>query len=255
MKNWSIKRIFGNIVPLALFAASCSSPSEEMHIQYGRLSVSLAQPDVQVVTRVPEELSPTDPTASGYIVRLYNEGGVPQYEAAYNEFGTQLVPFGTYYITAENCSETEAEIGKGCMRLFGRSANVEVSSESFEQIVSVECTVQNAKFTVAFSELAASKLESLKVVLSQGTRNVTVNSADGETECWFSPGMVNYTITGSYNSKPLSQSGSVELQAKSNVRLEVQVSQDKGELLTPDVTFQNTIDTENNVSGGFNPYE
>ncbi len=141
------------------------------------------------------------------------------------------------------------------MRLYGRSTDAEVSSENLIQSVSVECTVQNAKFTVAFSEIAVNKIDDLQVFLTKDSRSITVSKADGETECWFNPGTVDYTITGSYNNNVLSKSGYVTLEAKSNVKLQVKVNLDKGELLTPDVNFQDFIDAENNLSGGFNPYE
>ncbi len=257
MKNWNVKLFFSYAFFLSLLSVSCTSPTEDVHVLYGQLSVSLAQPEVQVVTRAAETLPVDDATAKDYVVSLYNAVGELKHSDTYDKFGNQKLPFGTYYVTAQNCTEAEAEEGNGRMRLYGRSADVELTQENLIQEVSIECDVQNAKFTVAFSEEAANNLDDLQVVLSRTSpaRTITVSKADGETECWFNPGEVVYTITGSFRGKQLTKTGNVTLDVKSNVKLQVKINLEKGELFAPDVTFQNTIDNESDVPSGFNPYK
>ncbi len=250
-----MQKVYIYMIGLILMTLSCNSLNEDLPTRYGELSVMLGDPDIEVLTKVPESLSPEDPAAASYTISIYDSSNQFVRCTTYNHFGNQVLPLGTYYVTAENCTESESESGRGQMRLFGKSENVTLSLENMIQTVGVNCSVQNAKLTVSFDAMAAEHIDDLKVELYRTSpeRTLTVSETDGETAVWFNPSEVTYAISGTYRGKSVSFNGSVNLSAKSNVKIAVKINADKGELFIPDVQYD-TIDTENNVSGEFNPY-
>ena len=88
------------LAALSLMAAACAQKADEP-LQYGELSVRLSgEPAVDVVTKAPEALLPTDDDASAYMVRIYDSADAMKYESAYSSFEAQRLPLGTYYVTA-----------------------------------------------------------------------------------------------------------------------------------------------------------
>ncbi len=247
------------MIGLLFMTVSCNSINEDLPGQYGELSVALGQPDVEVVTKA-ATLSKDDPAAAGYMISIYSEGDALQYgPVSYTSFESQILAFGNYYVTAENCTEEQAQAGNGKMRLHGKSENVTLSLENIFQTATVNCTVSNALVTVAFSSDLYNgdvcRFDDLKVVLTNDAttvREVTVNASKSDTEVWFNPCNLHYVISGSYNGKSVSAEGDLELSAKSNFKIAVNVNKDKGEIFVPEVTF-GTV-TENTNENPFNPY-
>ncbi len=247
-----MKKILFCAFSLACMAVACNSVEEAAPVQYGEISVALGEPDVEVITRAED-------SAADYMVRVFNSNHEMQHEVVYNQFGTCKLPLGIYYVTAENCSEAEAESaneGKGCMRLWGRSTDVVLSVDNLSQTASVNCEVVNARVAVAFDSSVSGRFNDLKVVIS-GSREVTVNetAADVETETWFYPQTISYKITGKFIQlgKDIEISGTKTLEAKNNIKLLVKLNTSNGQLL-PEIVVNTDIDDPTEVPGEFNPY-
>ncbi len=138
-------------ISLAYMAVACNSLDKDALVQYGEISVALGGPKLEVTTKA-ETISPTSPEAADYSVSLYDSAGQLKYSAQYNEFGTRKLTLGTYYVTAENCTAAEAESAndnKGCMRLFGRSKDITLSSDKLTATATIDCTVANARVAVS----------------------------------------------------------------------------------------------------------
>lgn len=258
-----MKKFILSLVSLAAMVSACNTVMIEQPDQCGELSVSLFdEPGVEVVTKAPEALSPTDDEASKYTVRIFNASDEKLYEATYKAFETQTLALGSYYVTAENCSEAAAETGNGTMRLFGKSDNVTLSADALTGTATVNCTVTNAKVSVKFDESVKDKFSGLQVTLSGGTtrtKAITVaqTATDVVTETWFNPSALTYTISGTFTgsgmSKDVSISDDIELKAKNNILLVVKVNLENGQLV-PAVTIDTELDNLVEEDATFNPY-
>jgi hypothetical protein len=247
---------------LAFISVACSTNVDDP-VQYGQLSVALSgEPTVDVVTKAPETLLPTDENASAYMVRIYDSADAMKYESSYSAFEAQKLPLGTYYVTAENCTEADAESGNGKMRLYGRSSDVNLTADALFQTATVSCTVANAKVSVQFDESVAGRFTGLQVALSGGTTRkdpVVISQTDAKvvTETWFNPSKLTYTISGTFTSggqnKEVNVSKEITLQAKNNVLLLVKVNLENGQLV-PSVTIDTQIDDIKEIPEEFNPY-
>jgi len=246
----------------ALVAVACNT-TIETPVQYGELSVNLAgEPQVEVISKA----EATSEDVSNYTVRIFNESNVQKYESVYNAFETQVLPLGTYYVTAESCSADAAEDGYGKMRLYGRSADVTLTAAQLSQKAEVECEVANALVTVRFDASVSGRFSDLKVTLSGGTtqgRTFTVNetASDVDTEIWFNPSDMTYSISGIFDPTGINKTinlpaKTIELAAKNNVVLLVSVNLDNGQLLVPTITVNTQMDDPVTDDGcTINPYE
>ncbi len=262
-----MKKRITYLITLACAAVSCDSFRIDGPVQYGELSVSMGgEPTVDVVTKAGTPLSPTEPDAEKYTVRIFNSENAQQGDdKKFNEFTSPVkLPLGDYYVTAENCSESEAEAGYGQMRIAGSSGTVTLSAASLSQEASVNCSVTNARVAVKFDSSVEGRITDLKVVLTGGTtegRSITVDKTEAGvvTETWFNPSTLSYSITGMFSAggitKDVNISGKKELKAKNNVQIEVKVDLTNGQLI-PNITIDKTIDSQTtDLSGKFNPYE
>ncbi len=255
-----------------LFAA-CNTAKIEDPVQYGTLSVALAdEPVVEVVTKAATVLDKNSAEAEKYAVSVYDEAGTKQGSTvSFKAFAPVTLPLGTYYVTAENCTETEAEEGNGQMRLYGRSDNVELSLNSLVQTAEVNCEVVNSKVSVEFEPSSLGIITDLKVVLKGGTTDYRMNTGlvieapepitetsiteTSITETWFNPSTLSYTISGKFNGKDVTPvTGTRELAAKDNIKLLVKVNKDNGQLSVASITVDTTINQGETIEPGFNPY-
>lgn len=251
------------LAALASIAVACSTKVDEP-VQYGTLSVSLGEPSVEVVSKAAETtLDPASEEAKNFTVSILNNAHQQMYSKTYFEFQTQTLPLGTYYVTAENMTEVAAEVGNGQMRLYGRSADITLSKTQLTQTATVNCTVANAKVSVAFDESVEGRFDGLQVVLAGGTtenRAVTVaHTTTGViTETWFNPSSLTYIISGTFKSadagKEVSITNTIELEAKDNVKLVVKLNLENGQVLVPTITYDTTLDDPTEIEGEFNPY-
>ena len=245
-----------------LFAA-CNTAKIEDPVQYGTLSVALAdEPVVEVVTKAATVLDKDSAEAEKYAVSVFSDAGVQQGSTvSFKDFAPVTLPLGTYYVTAENLSETEAEGGNGAMRLYGRSTNVELSLNSLVNTAEVNCEVVNAKVSVEFESASLGVITDLKVVLKGGTTDsrkntgLEIKESESITETWFNPSTLSYTISGKFNGKDVTPvEGTKTLAAKDNIKLLVKVNKDNGQLSVASITVDTTINQGETIEPGFNPY-
>ena len=245
-----------------LFAA-CNTAKIEDPVQYGTLSVALAdEPVVEVVTKAATALDKESAEAENYAVSVYDEAGTKQGSTvSFKAFAPVTLPLGTYYVTADNCTETEAEEGNGQMRLYGRSDNVELSLNSLVQTAEVNCEVVNSKVSVEFEPSSLGIITDLKVVLKGGTTEsrketgLVIAASESITETWFNPSTLSYTISGKFNGNDVTPvTGTRELGAKDNIKLLVTVNKDNGQLSVASITVDTTINQGETIEPGFNPY-
>lgn len=251
-----MKKFILSLIPLACTIAACNSVSIEEPDMYGTLSVALAdEPVIEVCTKAVTELKKDSDDAKNYQVRIFNFEGVQQGDAvSFYDFKAQTLPFGTYYVTAENCTESAAEAaeeGNGQMRLAGKSSGVELSPEHLMNTASVECVVTNARVSVQFDSSIRGRLESLQVVLNGGTtpnRQIIVPESENVTVTWFNPSTLSYTISAT-GIKSITSEGK-KLSAKDDILILVKASQGKLSVETINVDGLKKED----ITGSFNPY-
>ncbi len=246
----------------------------EPGLRYGELSVALtAGPSVEAVSKAAAE----DVTPEECVISIFNVDGTAAAEPfGYTAPEKKMLPFGTYYVTAENCTAAESEAGYGRRRVAGRSMDVTISEEHLRQTAAVTCEVTNARVAVVFdastyavdNQTASRFPDGLKVTLSDGSRALEISqtAVGEEVVTWFTSGReVTYTIAGEYRYENIvsavnhsakitfEEGARTELKAKDNVQIIVKFSSEKGQLV-PAVAFDNNID-ESEMKPGFNPYE
>ena len=245
-------------------AVACQTEKIESTSEYGILDVAISgEPSFDVVVKAPQTLSSTQ--AAGYNIAIYDDSDVLKCgPAKYGEFKAQVLPLGTYYVTAENLTLADAELGNGQMRLAGKSDDVTLNASALSQKATVLCEVANAKLSVVYdSSVSGMFNDDLKVVVSGGTttgRKLTFPETlpNKETVSWYNPSTISYTISGTFKhgSKQLSLTGSRELSAKDNVKLLVKLNLDNGEISAiPEITVDVTMNTLTTIEEEFNPYE
>ena len=110
------------------------------------------------------------------------------------------IPYGYYHVTAQNCLETVAEQGLGCVRYYGVSDQVDVLSQTPAQ-VTVACQMVNGKVTMTFDESFLQDFSDVTVDISC-TRNVSMTSeqANHPSDVYFNVpsegSLLKYTING-----------------------------------------------------------
>lgn len=219
---------------------------------YGTLSVALAdEPVIEVCTKAAAELKKDSNDAKNYQVSIFNSKGVQQGKTvSFYDFKAQTLPFDTYYVTAENCTEFDAEKDKGQMRLAGKSSGVELSPEHLMNTASVECVVTNARVSVQFDSSIRGRLEGLQVVLNGGTtpnRQIIVPESENVTVTWFNPSTLSYTISATGIEPMTKEKG---LDAKDDILILVKASQ--GKLSVETITVDGL--KKEDITGSFNPY-
>lgn len=245
---------------MLLLAVACQTEKFESTEGSGILDIAISgEPSFDVVVKS-QTLSAAE--AAGYNVSIFTDSDALKYgPVEYSAFTAQVLPMGTYYVTAENLTPAEAEAGNGHMRLAGRSADVVLTPSAISQTATVECEVTNAKVAVAFDSSVSGMFDNLKVVLAGGTtsgRKLTVAETAAVTETWFNPSNLSYTISGTFKptGKPLTLSNSRTLAAKDNIKILVKLNLENGEISgAPEIVVDVTMSQETPVEEEFNPYE
>ena len=243
---------------LTVLAASCQRLEMSKPLQYGSLSVDMdAEVKVEAVTKAaatPEELA-------NYNVKVIGQNQTSYYDGLYSAFKPLKLPLGTYTVSAENCTsteaETETETGNGCKRLFG-STEVTISESNLNPTAEFTCSVANALVTVEFDKSATDHISGLKVDLKGGTSGRTVSVTTSGTEVWFNPPTVSWTITGKITSinKDVNITGSKEdLAAKNHLKIVVSVNLENGQIsAAPSITLDTNLSEAVEHNEKFNPY-
>ena len=264
-----MKKLF--YMSVAMVAAiACQGVRIENPETYGLLSVALEgdTPVVEVETKATTTLTPTQ--AANYNVAVYDNAkctGEPVVgPLKYSAFGTQKLPLGTYYVTAESCTETDAETyadNKGQLRYHGVSDAVTLTTSSLVQKAEVNCTIQNAKVTVAFDASVfdgeVCRLSDFNVSLTTDTKTYSVPASKTDTELYFNPGDLQYVISGTFTQTGTNIStpaANITLEAKSNIKLNVKVNLDNGQIGSAPTINVEQLENSSliNKDAVFNPY-
>ena len=248
------------ITALTVLAASCQRIELSKPLQYGSLSVAMdAEVKVEAVTKA----AATAEELANYKVKVIgqDQASTSYYDGLYSAFKPLKLPLGTYTVSAENCTstdaETETETGHGCKRLFG-STSVEISETNLNPTAEFTCSVANALVTVVFDDSATQHIKDLKVSLTGGTSGRTVSVTTSGTEVWFNPSTVSWAITGKITSinKPVNMTGSKSLVAKNHLKIVVSVNLDNGQISAkPSITLETNLSEAKEHNEVFNPYD
>ena len=93
--------------------------------------------------------------------------GVGEYGSSdYYTYGEVVMPmewyYGIYTLYAESCTKEEAEVGYGCVRYDGESAQFSIIND-YVETVSVVCNVANCKVNVKFDDTMYESFEGFKL--------------------------------------------------------------------------------------------
>ncbi len=143
---------------------------------------------------------------SDFLVDIYGTtslGG--PYASLQYVYGTMpeqvMIPFGSYRVSAQSCTETAAEEGNGKVRYWGESVQVDVVSYDVAS-VSVKCRMVNGKASMTFDQGFLDDFADVTVTFTMGERTVTLTSeqANAQTEVYFNVteegGNLTYSIKG-----------------------------------------------------------
>lgn len=237
---------------LTVLAASCQRLEMSKPLQYGSLSVDMdAEVKVEAVTKAAaDDLNNYTVTVAG------NAEGLPK-SCLYSAFQPLTLPLGTYTVSAENCTSTDAETGNGCKRLYG-STNVTIDESHLTPTAKFTCSVANALVTVVFEDSATQHITDLQVDLTGGDSNRTVSVTESNTKVWFNPSTVSWAITGNIASinKAVDIKGSKDLVAKNHLKIVVSVNLENGQIsAAPTITLATDLNTAVEQNEVFNPYK
>lgn len=219
----------------ALVSVSCAQKAEP-EMRLGRLDVSVnSEPEITVSTKAGEY--------NGYNVAIFSSEDQQQGETVkYSAFEPVILPYGTYYVTAESCTTTEAEtiteVSKGKMRLAGKSGNITLNAENWNASASVHCTVANSCVTAIFDESVTANLTDCKVTVYTDAASTIYSSAspldisDGKTY-WVNVGtQITYIFTAKFNltstPKEIRVEKTIDLDAAKKLELTFKVESDSG---------------------------
>ena len=250
-----MKKVF-IMTALTVLAASCQRLEMSKPLQYGSLSVAMdAEVKVEAVTKA----AATAEELANYKVKVIgqDQASTSYYDGLYSAFKPLKLPLGTYTVSAENCTSTDAEKGNGCKRLYG-STNVTIDESHLTPTAVFTCSVANALVTVVFDASATQHITGLKVDLTGGDSKRTVSVNASNTEVWFNPSDVSWTITGKIKSinKDVEIEGSKEgLVAKNHLKIVVSVNLENGQIsAAPSITLATDLNTAVEQNEVFNPY-
>lgn len=251
---------------IVLLAVSCQRVQMiAPQSQYGSLGVKL-NTETEVVTKAESGVSLTTADLNLSVVENSSSESKYKYSCKYTEYKALTLPMGySYLVSAENCTETEAETGNGQIRVYGSQA---VTISSLSNNVNFTCTVQNARVEVVFDPSVATYANNdLKVQLTsgEGERKRQIETAYSADPCvfWFNPTAENgfsWTISGTLKNNTntsINKSGSRTLAAKDNIRLNVSINASNGQLIITQnaITIDTTINAEDPIDVLYNPYD
>lgn len=253
-----MKKVF-IMTALTVLAASCQRLEMSKPLQYGSLSVAMdAEVKVEAVTKA----AATAEELANYKVKVIgqDQASTSYYDGLYSAFKPLKLPLGTYTVSAENCTstdaETETETGNGCKRLFG-STEVTISESNLTPTAKFTCSVANTLVTVVFEDSATQHITGLKVDLTGGDSKRTVSVNASNTEVWFNPSTVSWKITGKITSinKAVDIKGSKDLVAKNHLKIVVSVNLENGQISAePKINLDTVLDEPEQKDAVFNPY-
>lgn len=169
--------------------------------QMGSISLSLSS-DVEV--EAPTKAGSVD--CSNFKVSVTGKrqnGDGYQEEYVYSEMkAKEAIPFGSYVIAAQSCTEEKAVEGLGCVRYYGKTSEMKIESQT-PVSVTVKCKMVNAKATLTLDQSFLDDFADITASLKIGDRVVqlplTPEKPSGGQEIYFNVpetgGSLIYTVT------------------------------------------------------------
>lgn len=129
--------------------------------------------------------------------------------------GGVSIPYGTYAIASDNCTSEQAAKGLGQARYWGKTTDINISSQEPVE-VTVNCAMVNGKIQVVFDESFTTDFDNPSIKLSQADRNLTMTleqtiSSSAYFNVEESGTTISYTIYGDIADRRLEYSSSVIL--------------------------------------------
>ena len=154
------------------------SCTKEAVAEYGYISVSVST-DVEIEDAATKSEQLPESSYSEYNIALYN-GETLVWKTKYDVFLSDVqynrIPAGTYTLEVENCTEDDAEIGNGRMRLFGSEQITVVAGRTSH--ADILCQMANARVTLAIDQDFASDLSNTGASVTDGKRKISLETVD-----------------------------------------------------------------------------
>lgn len=224
-----------------LLAASACNKVVMAPQQMGVVTLSLAS-DVEAVVGTKAD-NTVDYDA--FLVNISGEtlvGNPYAQEYVYSEIPAEmLIPFGSYFFSAESCTSDAAETsneGFGCVRYAGTTDETEILSP--EPLgIEISCSMANAKVTLAFDESFLEDFTAPRAVLKMGTREIELSDAATAAAkvSYFNvdeENILSYTIYGNINGRNLSYTNTISLSAAKWAKIVIK-SNHNGQIGGPDI--------------------
>lgn len=175
------------LIPAALLLLTACNAVVLDSGQIGSLSLTLSS-DVEVEAETKADGDAAAESGSGIAFDcsafLVNVTGTTLGGAAYDEdyvYGemeeTVPIPYGTYDVSAQSCTEAAAIDGFGCARYYGSTEDVVINSTT-TVLATVVCSMVNAKASLILDESFLQDFTDISASLSVGER--TVSLTDGQ---------------------------------------------------------------------------
>lgn len=154
----------------------------------GTIALSLSSSvEVDVATKADDDYSDYIITVTG----TKEDGSTFEpMELRYEDIEEKIsVPFGEYVLSAQSCTELEAEEadgGYGCVRYVGKSGVIKVESD--EPVAArIACTMANAKASITFDGSFLEDFSDVRAELKIGDRKLPISKeqADAEKPVYF----------------------------------------------------------------------
>ncbi len=177
-----MRKAFLYIIAVAL-ATSCSVDMMDSS-RMGSISLSLSS-DVEVVTGTKADAI----DCSEFLVDIYGttyfDSQAYEKQYVYGSMPESItIPFGYYYVSAQNCTEADAEDGTGKVRYYGVSNQIDVLSNTTVP-VPIICTMANGKTSMIFDESFTEDFTNISVSFTIGDRTVELTGGNLATEVYF----------------------------------------------------------------------
>jgi len=142
------------LLAVTALLAGCQSEQDPFSASSDKGSFTLSLNTGALVVKTETRTTLNSTQAANYNITFY-QNNIKQWSKKYSTLGAQdyVQSVGTSYsVSAESCTEAEAETGWGCPRYYGRSESFEIVASATPTPVSVTCEPMNGGLCVEFDK-------------------------------------------------------------------------------------------------------
>lgn len=142
------------LLAVTVLLAGCQSEQDPFKEPSDKGSFTLSLNTGALVVKTETRTTLNSTQAANYNITFY-QNNIKQWSKKYSALGAQdyVQSVGTSYsVSAESCTEAEAETGWGCPRYYGRSESFEIVASATPTPVSVTCEPMNGGLCVEFDK-------------------------------------------------------------------------------------------------------